>query len=122
MNIQYIEQNGIKQYAVIPMELFEELTERAEMLDDIKTLNEVLATDEEMIPHELLKKLLAGENQLKVWREYRGFTQIDLATQTGLEQATIEKIETGQQLATPADLKKLATVLMVDVDDLIVNN
>jgi DNA-binding XRE family transcriptional regulator len=119
MNIQFIEHNGQRQYAIVPAELYEELVEKAEMLDDIKAFDASLTQDEELIPHDVLQRIVAGESKLKVWREYRGFTQIDLSKQASVSQPTIAQLETGQRTGTLAMLKKLAKVLHVDIDDLI---
>lgn len=40
MNIQFVEHNNQRQYAIVPVELYAELVEKAEMLDDIKTASE----------------------------------------------------------------------------------
>ena len=119
MSIQFIEHNGQRQYAIVPAEIYEKLIEKAEMLDDIKAFDASLTQDEELIPHEVLQRIIAGESKLKVWREYRGFTQTDLSNQAGVSQPTITQLETAQRTGTLAMLKKLAKVLNVDIDDLI---
>jgi DNA-binding XRE family transcriptional regulator len=119
MTIQYIENNGKPQYAVIPVELYTELVEKAEMLDDIKAFDLSFANNDELLPAEIVYRLLDGEDTLKVWREHRGMTQTGLAKQAGLTQPTIAQIETGQRAGTTDIFRKLANVLNVDIDDIV---
>lgn len=117
MSVQFIEQNGHKQYAVVPVDLYETLLEKAEMLDDIKAYDEAIKRDEECIPADVVYRLL-DENKIRVWREYRGLTQSELAKQSGLAQATIAQIEGGKRTGSIAVLKKIAEALRLDLDDL----
>src|SRR5215211_2775178 len=64
-----------------------------------------------------------GEVQLRLprlreWRENRGLTQQELADRIGTARDTISKWETGDRGAQPANAKKLAEVLSVEVRDL----
>jgi transcriptional regulator with XRE-family HTH domain len=64
-----------------------------------------------------------GEVQLRLprlreWRENRGLTQQDLADLIGTARDTISKWETGDRGALPANAKRLASVLNVEVRDL----
>jgi len=56
---------------------------------------------------------------LKIWREYRGLTQTDLAAQAGLSQAQIAQMESGKREGKVLVLRKLADVLKIDLDDLV---
>jgi transcriptional regulator with XRE-family HTH domain len=56
--------------------------------------------------------------RLKQWRENRGLTQQELANRIGSARDTISKWETGERGAQPANAKKLADVLNVEVRDL----
>lgn len=46
MNIQFIEHKGQRQYAIVPVELYAKLVEKAEMLDDIKASDASLVQNE----------------------------------------------------------------------------
>lgn len=118
MNVQFIEQNGRRQYAVMPVDDYEALLEKAEMLDDIRAYDEAMVRDEETIPAEWVYRLL-DENKIKVWREYRGLTQTELAARCGLAQATIAQIEGGKRTGSVEVLKKIAEALSLDLDDLV---
>ena len=118
MNVQFIEQDGAKQYAIVPADDYALLLEKAEMLDDIKAYDEALASDDELVPAEVVGRLLAGENKIRVWREYRQLSQAALAGQSGMAQATIAQMESGKRTGSVAALKKIADVLGLDLDDL----
>ncbi|CAD6872285.1 helix-turn-helix domain-containing protein [Methylomonas fluvii] len=119
MSVQFIEQNGQKQYAVVPVADYEKLLEKAEMLDDIATFDQALASEDELVPAEIVNRLLNGENKIKVWREHRGLTQAGLAESCNMAQASIAQIECGKRTGTVAVLKKIAEALGVDLDDLV---
>ena len=42
------------------------------------------AGEDELIPAEYVKRMLAGERPLRVWRDYRGLTQAALADSSGV--------------------------------------
>ncbi len=119
MNVQFIENNGQPEYAVIPVKHYHILLEKAEMLDDVKAFDIAIKQDEESIPAGVVSQLLEGENKIKVWRNYRALTQSELANKTGLAQATVAQIESGKRQGSVGVLKKIADALSVDLDDLI---
>ena len=55
---------------------------------------------------------------LKRLRELRALSLSDLAQFTGLSRATINRIENGKQKPMPRTIRKLATALNVDVQEL----
>lgn len=119
MNVQFIEQNGVRQYAVIPAEIYADLLEKAEMLDDIKAFDRALVQDDELVSAELVGKILAGDNKIKVWREYRDLSQAELAAKSAVAQPTIAQLEGGKRVGSLAVLKKVAAALALDLDDLV---
>ncbi len=123
MNVQFIEQNGTRQYAIVPVDTYALLLEKAEMLDDIKAYDEAMAErcsafDDELVPGEIVNRLIAGENKIKVWREYRGISQATLAEKANMAQASIAQMEGGKRIGSVATLKKIAEALKLDLDDL----
>lgn len=68
---------------------------------------------------ELLQRLIAAQGKIKVWREYRGLTQTDLAKQVGVAQSTIALLESGKYVGSLALFDRLAQALNLDLDDLI---
>ncbi|HYU13444.1 MAG TPA: helix-turn-helix transcriptional regulator [Stellaceae bacterium] len=91
-----------------------------EMLEDAAaTAAYHSSRDQERVPIELVDRLLAGENPVKVWREHRGLSQRDLAARAGLNFAYLSQVETGSRNGSIQTVKKLAEALGVDLDDLI---
>ncbi|MCF4129475.1 helix-turn-helix domain-containing protein [Methylobacterium sp. SyP6R] len=77
------------------------------------------AGEEEMIPVEVVDRLLSGENRVRVWREHRGLTATALAEKAGIAQAFLSQIETGRREGTVETLRKLARALDLTLDDLV---
>jgi ribosome-binding protein aMBF1 (putative translation factor) len=74
---------------------------------------------QEFLPVEMVDRLLAGENRVRVWREHRGLTLQALADKAGLKsRGYIADIEAGRREGTIGTMKKLAVALGVDLDDL----
>ena len=63
--------------------------------------------------------MIEGESPLRVYREFRGFTQVQVAQKVGLTQATIAELEKGKQKGSIDTWKALASTLNVDIDDLV---
>ena len=79
----------------------------------------IASGDEELVPAAVVDRLLAGEPPLRVWREFRQLTQVALAQAAGVNRVQIVDIEAGRSTGSVRTLRKLATTLAVDVDDLI---
>jgi transcriptional regulator with XRE-family HTH domain len=89
-----------------------------EDLADRAAIEAARASGEERVPHALVKRLLAGDHPVKVYREHRGLTQVELAARTGLSAMYLSQIETGRRSGTTKTLRKIARALGVDLDDL----
>lgn len=123
MSTQIIENNGVPEYAVVPIADYRVLMEKAEMLDDVAAFDKAAATlaagEDELVSSDIVDLLLANVNGVKVWREYRGLSQATLADAAGLSQAYIAQIETGKREGRVDAYKAIANILEVTVDDLI---
>jgi DNA-binding XRE family transcriptional regulator len=110
------------QMAVIPLTEYERLVEAAEDLADVRAYDEVVrrlaSGEEELVPAELVNRILDGENTLRVWREYRGLTVKQLAERAGVSAPFVSQIETGQREGSVDTMRKLAEVLKISLDDL----
>ncbi len=103
-NVQFIENNGKREYAILPYALYERLAALVEEATDAQALNDFhLRDDGFRIPDDLLRRELAGESPVKLWREYRGLTIEGLAERAGVAVAEIRQIEKGV-LAPEGDL------------------
>ena len=121
MRIEKITRNG-RDFAVLPMDLLKRLMDDAEMLADVQAYHAAKARlkrdNDELVPLEIDDCRLAGENSVKIWREYRGLTQEDLAKASKVSRSMIAAIEAKHKQGGIATLKKLAGALKVDLDDL----
>jgi alkylation response protein AidB-like acyl-CoA dehydrogenase len=73
----------------------------SENLADVQAYDTAKSRHEEYFPLEIIEKLtLGGESPLKVWREYRGLTQDQLAHAVGgISRAYLSEIERGKNQA-----------------------
>lgn len=74
---------------------------------------------EELIPANVVDRLIDGEPPLRVWREFRDQSQAALARASGVNRVQIVDIETGRSSGSVHTLRKLADALRIAVDDLI---
>jgi DNA-binding XRE family transcriptional regulator len=126
MSVQIIEKNGQPEWAVVPYEEYQRLVAEAEMLQDIRDYDEVklaLANEEEeLIPSEVTYALLDGENPIRVWREYRGLTQQQVAEKAGISKPYLSQLESGQRKGTVEVLAAIARALNVSLDDVVMSD
>ena len=78
------------------------------------------AGEEELVPAEIVNRILNGENRIRVWREHRGLTSDALAGKAGIAQGFLSQIETGRREGTVETLRKIADALSLTIDDLVV--
>ena len=108
----------------IPKDEYLRLKSIEEDMSDLRSATEILerikAGTEELIPSNVVDQLLNGDAPLTVWREYRGLSQSELARQSGVNRIQIIDIESGRKTGSVATLRKLATALRVDIEDLVV--
>ena len=121
--VQLILKEGQPEYAVLPYDLYTQLVDDAEMLQDIRDYNEAKARiesgEEELIPAHVPYAIIDGENPVKVWREYRGLTQQQLANDAGISAAYLSQIETGKRKGKTAVLQAIARALNLTLDDVV---
>ena len=112
---------GAPAFAVLPYGDYERLLDEAELREDIETLRRVKRDGlGELIPHDVMKRLLVGDAPLRVWREYRGLSQGALAKRAHVSQPTISQIESGDiVVGNAATIRRLAQVLEVEMYDLL---
>lgn len=122
MNLETIERNGQK-FVLVLIDQYKQVLEDLEMLEDIRDFERIKALDEEAFPSEVVDRLvLNDENPIKVFREYRGLTQEQLAEKTGIQPTDLATIETGQKSGSVESLKLIAEALNLDVDLISISN
>jgi len=122
MNVQIIEKDGLPEWAVIPYTLYLQLQEELEMFQDVRAYDEAkqaIAAGEEIVPSKITYAIMDGENAVKVWREYRGMTQQQLAEAAGISASYLSQIESGKRTGSAEVLAAIAKALRLTVDDLI---
>ncbi|MCM0081280.1 helix-turn-helix domain-containing protein [Geomonas sp. Red32] len=122
MKAQIIEKDGRPEYAVIP---FEDYQHYLELLDDEADAKAIAAFSQEyaagkafVVPDEIMRRELAGESPIKLWREYRGMTQQELADRTGISKPYVSQIENGKRQGTIEKLSAISRSLGVPLDAL----
>jgi Helix-turn-helix domain len=118
MSVSYIEQDG-ERFALVPADVYERMLDALDDLDDIRVYDAAKAKPQEFIPAAVVDRLIAGENPIKVWREYRGHTAVALAGRAEIAPAYLSQLEHGHRKASQDVLRRMASALDVDVDDLI---
>ena len=109
--------------AVIPLREYERLVEAAEDLADVRAYDEakrrLASGEDELVPAEIVNRILEGENALRVWREYRGLTIKQLAEKAQVSAPFVSQIESGQREGSVETLRKIADALDVSLDELV---
>ena len=93
--------------------------EDSEEAADLAAYEEARAREEEAFPLDVAERLVAGAHPIKVFREYRGMTQAELARQVGLSPMYISQIETGRRGGSTKALRRIAAALDIDLADLV---
>lgn len=107
----------------IPQAEYDRLRDAADDLADLRSYDAAKAAlasgADELIPAEFAKRLIAGENPLRVYRDVRGLSQVKLAEKSAVNRVQIADIEAGRSRGSVATVRKLAEALGVAMDDLV---
>jgi mRNA interferase RelE/StbE len=103
----------------IPRAEYERLLAAAEDLADILAYDRAVAAGGAGMPGDLFKRILAGENPVRVIREWRGISAAELARRSGTHRVQIHEIEAGSKTGSVQTLKRIADALDVRLDDLV---
>lgn len=124
-NVQFIRSPGGEEMAVLPRTDYEALLARAADEDVgaariIDRSRKAIAEGREVVlPKTVVDRISAGENRIRVLREWRSMIQGELAVAVGITQNYLSAIETGARKG-PAELQaKIARALGVPLDLLI---
>ena len=89
------------------------------LLSDEALYDRADAEGGESFPAEVVDRLLAGQNPIRVYRDHRGMTQGALAAAAGIHPVYLSQIETGKRSGSAKTLAAIAEALGVTVDELI---
>ncbi|TAN50184.1 MAG: XRE family transcriptional regulator [Methylococcaceae bacterium] len=119
--VQYIEHEGHRLFAVVPIDLWNQLTKNHGDKEGVTSYNTIKDRDGGYhIPSAVRNAEMAGTHTLKAWREYRGLTQDALAQAVGISTPYLCQIETGKRTGTTKVHKAFARVLNVPLSVLAV--
>jgi DNA-binding XRE family transcriptional regulator len=111
-----------EELVVLPRAEYEALLERAgyegEDAEDVALYDArkaELAVGDGVLPVEVSAAILRGDSRLKAIRNWRGETQLHLASETGLGQGYLSDLESGRRTGTPETIAKIAQALNVPV-------
>lgn len=108
---------------ILPEAEFERLVALAEDATDIRTIaasRDRLGTgDDELLTQDDLDRLRAASTPLAFWREKRGLTVSDVAARVRTDETVIVAMEAEEQMGAIDLYRRLATVLGVEVDDIL---
>lgn len=93
-------------------------------LADLANMNLALAAydavqHEEMVPSDVINRILDGENPVRVWREHRGMRLSELADQTKISRSHLSEVERGRSNFSIQALRSIARTLKVDMEMLL---
>ena len=75
--------------------------------------------DQAALPDATVGRLLDGESPIRVLRQHRGLSLRALAAQAGLSPSVLSDMERGKSEGRPKNLRRIAEVLKVALDDLL---
>ncbi len=122
MSVQFIEKNGKPEWAILPFHEYQRLIDDAQMLEDIHDYDQAqrdIAAGAELVSSEVAFALLDGANPIRVWREFRGLTQQQLAEKCGISKPYLSQIEQGKRTGSPETLRAIAHALNLSLDDVV---
>jgi len=117
--VQIITTPNGERLVILPLADYEQLVDQADIAKANKVVRDIVAGDEEVVPADVVRRLVAGENKVRVWRSHRGLSGRELAAAAGVSAPFISEIESGKKDGSVSVMKKIADVLKVDLDDLV---
>ena len=122
MNVRFKMTNK-GEVAILPRKEYEALAAKAREADEdigtgrlVARARKEIAAGTPLIPKEIVDRIIAGENALRLIRKWRGKSQLYVSSKTDLGQGYISDLESGRRKGTTAVLKKIADVLKVPLD------
>jgi hypothetical protein len=127
MNVRF-QKTARGEVAILPRKEYDALVAKAAEADeDVGTARLVarargeISTGAPLLPKQVVDRLADGESPLRVLREWRDVTQLNLSLKTGLSQGYISDVETGRRKGAASALRRIADVLKVPLDLLVLS-
>ena len=123
MTVQIIKQGDKPEWAVVPYETYLQLVEKAEMSQDVQDYDSAKAAlergEDAFVPSEVVYAILDGGNPIKIWREFRGLSQLDTAENAGISVPYLSQLETNKRKGSLEVLTAVAKALDVSLESII---
>jgi DNA-binding XRE family transcriptional regulator len=123
--VQFIKIAGGVELAILPKSEYERLAKQAAD-EDIgnarlvqKARDAIAAGREIVLPKAVVDRIAAGENPIRVLREWRGATQVELVAAIGITQGYLSELEAGKRKGPVALHQKIARALAVPIEILL---
>lgn len=109
--------------AIMPRTEYEQLVERAREADEdagtarlvARAKNEI-AGGTVLLPKDFVDRLASGENPIRVLREFRGLSQVELAAAVGIAQGYLSDLESNKRKGPMELHQKFARALGVSLE------
>jgi DNA-binding XRE family transcriptional regulator len=117
--VQFIKVSGSEELAILPRRDYERLAglaagEDAGIARLVRRARAAVAAGHEiMLPKAVVDRFAAGDNSVRVLREWREMTQVELAAAAGITQGYLSDIEAGKRKGPLALHQKIARSLGV---------
>jgi DNA-binding XRE family transcriptional regulator len=125
MNVRF-QKTAKGEVAILPRKDYDALVAKAAEADEdagtaglVSRANKEIAAGTPLLPKAVVDRLAAGENPIRVLREWRDVTQMHLSFKTDISQGHISDIENGRRIGTTATLRAIARALNVPLDLLV---
>jgi DNA-binding XRE family transcriptional regulator len=113
-----------EEIVMLPAAEYDRLVELAEDAVDAqiieRALEELRSGKVETLTHAEMQELLDAPSSLGFWRKRRGLTQAALAKEAGISQAYLAQIESAKRTGDVSLYRRLAGILAVDIEDLLI--
>ncbi|MAL40647.1 helix-turn-helix transcriptional regulator [Thalassospira sp.] len=116
---QIIYKDDKPEFAVVPWDEYVKVFKPTEDELDLMAYRQAVAQDDGVrFPAAVIKRLSAGENPVRVYREYYDMTQEELGAKVGVTGVYIGAIERGVRSLSTKLATKIASIFKVDMDEL----
>lgn len=112
--------------AILPRKEYEVLAAKAAEADEdigsarlVARARKEIAAGAPLIPKKIVDRIANGENPLRVLREWRDMTQLELSSKADIGQGYISDLESGRRKGATAALKRIANTINVPLDLLV---
>ena len=111
---------GNPAFAVLPWREYERLIKGGAeaLVSDEEIYDRAKSEEDESFSIEVADQLVAGKNPIRVFRNHRGMTQIELAAAININPVYLSQIETGRRNGSTKTLASIAKALNVSLDDI----